>query len=118
MEGTCTFVIFTTNSEKPPVHASLPHLRTGTDVLIPTTYEVRQEVMSSQPCVCPQGTPWPLVLSRGYPLVLSQVLPGRGGGYPSPARTGGGGPGQESKCCYDAGGTPLVVTREDFLVMD
>ena len=50
----------------------------------------------------------------GTSLVLSKVLPGKGGTHPSQDR---GTPGQESECCFETGGTPLAVTQEDFLLI-
>ena len=95
---------------------------------LPSAYEVPGKVMFSV-ClfVSLQGdTPSPVTGP-----VPSPVPGPAGGGYPSQDRTGvyshrqdegtpqtGQGviPRQESKWCYAAGGMPLAVTQEDFLV--
>ena len=64
-----------------------------------------------------RGAPWPLVpgpfQQRGEEWVgtpgRTEVPPQSGQGVPPPPR-------HESECCYAAGGKPLAVTQEDFLV--
>ena len=81
--------------------------------LLPPAYVVRREVVFSQACICPRGGGGGLLPSSVIGPVPGPVWGGGGKGTPTPDGVpprGGGGGG------YAAGGMPLAVTQQNFLV--